>query len=107
MSQRMTKQSWDNFTADITSKKFYLTIRELDELIQINGQKPLSYKMKECLFESFKVKKNIEDNPEDLNERLVNARDLISARLMKKTKRIDDLIAIQREQDNQRDDYML
>ena len=47
------------------------------------------------LFESYKVNKNIEDNPDEITERLVNVKDLVSARLTKKTKRIDDLIAIE------------
>jgi hypothetical protein len=47
-----------------------------------------------AIFETFKVNKNIEDNPNELGERLVNVRDLCSARLTRKTKRIDDLIAI-------------
>jgi hypothetical protein len=64
-------------------------------------------KLKEYLFESFKVKRNMEDNPEELNDRLINARDIISTRLMKKSKKIDDLIAIQREQENIRDDIAL
>ena len=67
----------------------------------------LTLKMKEYIFESFKVKKGMEDNPEDINDRLVNARDIISTRLMKKNKKIDDLIAIQREQENLRDDIAL
>jgi len=39
----------------------------------------------------------MEDNPEDIRIRLVNVKDLVSARLTKKTKRIDDLIAIEQE----------
>lgn len=34
-------------------------------------------------------------------------KELISSRLSQKAKKIDDLIAIQREQDNMRDDIML
>lgn len=37
----------------------------------------------------------MEDNPEEVSERLVNVKDLVSTRLTKKTKRIDDLIAIE------------
>ena len=48
----------------------------------------------QAIFETFKVQKNIEDNPEELSERLVNVKDLVSTRLTRKTKRIDDLIAI-------------
>ena len=46
------------------------------------------------LFESYKVHKNIEENPEEMELRLVNVKDLVSTRLSRKTKRIDDLIAI-------------
>jgi len=49
------------------------------------------------IFETFKVNKNFEDNPEDMSARLVNVKDLVSTRLTKKSKRIDDLIAIEQE----------
>ena len=47
------------------------------------------------IFETFKVNKNPEDNPSEMSDRLVNVKDLVSTRLVRKTKRIDDLIAIQ------------
>ena len=47
------------------------------------------------IFETFKVNRNLEDNPDELGERIVNVKDLVSARLTRKTKRINDLIAIQ------------
>ena len=47
------------------------------------------------IFETFKVHKNMEDNPEEMSERVVNVKDLVSTRLTRKTKRIDDLIAIE------------
>ena len=50
-----------------------------------------------AIFETFKVNKNVEDNPEQLGERLVNVKDLVSARLTRKTKRINDLIAIEQQ----------
>lgn len=46
------------------------------------------------IFETYKVHKNIEDNPDDLGARLVNVKDLVSTRLTRKMKRVDDLIAI-------------
>jgi hypothetical protein len=54
----------------------------------------MTNKLKEYLFESYKVKKNLEDNPNELDDRQIEAKDLVSARIMRKTKRIDDLIAI-------------
>ena len=38
--------------------------------------------------------KSIEDNPENLDDRLVNVRDLVSSKLTRKTRRIDDMIAL-------------
>ena len=59
------------------------------------------------IFETFKVHRNIEDNPEEMTERLVNVKDLVSTRLARKTKRIDDLIAIQQEIIQQKEDFKL
>ena len=49
----------------------------------------------ENIFETYKVNRNIEDNPEEIEARLVNVKDLVSTRLTRKIKRVDDLIAIQ------------
>lgn len=46
------------------------------------------------IFETYKVHKSLEDNPEELGERVVNVKDLVSTRLGRKLKRVDDLIAI-------------
>ena len=50
-----------------------------------------------AIFETYKVYKNVEDNPSELVDCLVNVKDLVSARLTRKTKRINDLIAIQQD----------
>ena len=60
-----------------------------------------------AIFETFKAKKNIEDNPDDLCERVVNVKDLVSTRLKKKAKRINDLIAIQQETIQRKEDSKL
>lgn len=59
------------------------------------------------IFETFKVNKNVEDNPDDLGERIVNVKDLVSARLTRKAKRIDDLIAVQQQKDQYQDDIKM
>ena len=93
----MSRQDWDIFAADIINKKYLIKIKDLNTLLVESGQNPLTAKLKEYLFESYKAKRNTEDNPDDINERFINAKDIISTRLMKKNKKIDDLIAIQRE----------
>jgi len=60
-----------------------------------------------AIFETFKVHKNPEENPEEIGERLVNVKDLCSTRLARKTKRIDDLIAIQQEKNQIQEDFKL
>lgn len=94
VASSMSRQDWDIFSADIINKKYLITIKDLNTLLVESGQQPLTAKLKEYLFESYKAKRNSEDNPEDINERLINAKDIISTRLMKKNKKIDDLIAI-------------
>ena len=41
------------------------------------------------------MKKNLEDNPDELDERIVNVKELVSSKLTRKNRRIDDLIALQ------------
>ena len=103
----MSKSAWDAFSLQIASKKYILSIGDLNENLENQNQAPLTYKMKEFLFEAFKAKRNAEDNPDDINERLINVKELLSSKLSQKNKKIDDLIAIQREQDSMRDDIML
>ena len=59
------------------------------------------------IFETFKVHKNIEENPEELGDRLVNVKDLVSTRLSRKSKRVDDLIAIQQQKDQMQEDIKM
>ena len=59
------------------------------------------------IFETFKVNRNLEDNPDELGERIVNVKDLVSARLTRKTKRINDLIAIQQQKQQMKEDVKL
>lgn len=103
----MPKPAWDSFVSEIRKKKYMMTVREISEMLKKEGQRGLDDRMKEFLFESFKAHRNVEDNPDDVNDRLVNIRDLVSSRLTQKNRKIDDLIAIQREKDNARDDIKL
>ena len=59
------------------------------------------------IYETFKVHKNPEDNPEELSERVVKVKDLVSARLSKRAKRVDDLIAIEQDKLQQVEDFKL
>lgn len=60
-----------------------------------------------AILETYKVHKNVEDNPADIKQCLVNVKDLVSTRLTRKTKRIDDLIAIQQDRIQQEEDIKL
>ena len=60
-----------------------------------------------AIFETFKAHRNIEDNPDDLGQRVVNVKDLVSTRLKRKAKRINDLIAIQQETIQRKEDSKL
>ncbi len=81
-------------TDDIARKHdFSLSVGRLEKLLKHHmPQILLSYKEKEAIFESFKVKQSIEDNPDNIDERLVSLHALVNARKTAKLKRIDQLI---------------
>ena len=99
ISQRMESQEWDLFTSEIIKKNYKITLNELSQLLLNFTNKELSKRQMTNIFESYKVHRNMEDNPEEIGERLVNVKDLVSTRLTRKMKRVDDLIQIQQERE--------
>jgi len=90
----MPQQEWELFTSEIIKTKYRVTLDLLSQLLEEFTNEGLSQSQMQYIFETFKVNRNVEDNPEELGERVVNVKDLVSARLTRKTKRINDLIAI-------------
>lgn len=72
-----------------------MKICQLDSLLKNLLKLNLSYKEKEALFETFKVKANIEDNPDSLDDRLISLHALVNARKQSRLKRIDQLITLE------------
>ncbi len=72
-----------------------MKIHQLDSLLKNTLKIEFSYKEKEALFETFKVKQNIEDNPDNIDERLVSLHALANARKQSRLKRIDQLISLE------------
>lgn len=54
----------------------------------------LSKQQMTFIFETYKVNHNMEDNPSQLGERVVSMKDLVSTRIKRKNKRINDVLAI-------------
>lgn len=71
-----------------------MTLGALSQLLEQFTNEGLTKTQMNAIYETFKVNKNPEDNPSEISDRLVNVKDLVSTRLVRKTKRIDDLIAI-------------
>lgn len=95
ISQKMERQEWELFTSEIIKNKYKVTLGFLNQLLEQFTNQSLTKQEMQSIFETFKVHRNIEDNPEAIADRLVNVKDLVSTRLTRKTKRIDNIIAIQ------------
>ena len=94
-SQKMQSQEWELFTSELIKKEYKVTLRDLSQLLLNFTNKELSRRQMTNIYETYKVHRNAEDNPEEVEDRLVNVKDLVSTRLTRKMKRVDDLIAIQ------------
>ena len=49
-----------------------MTIKEFNRLLKKFCKKELDDKEKECIWETFKVKQYIEDNPDNINDRVIS-----------------------------------
>ena len=92
ISEKVDREEWEVLTTELIKKKYTVTIQELIKLLGNYSSKKISDQQKEAIWETFKVKKNLEDNPESLEDRLINVKELVSSKLTRQTRRINELI---------------
>jgi hypothetical protein len=86
-------------TQELTKRRYEIKLNDLSELLDKYSNLTLSKEQMEAIWETFKVKKNLEENPEDVAERLVTCKALVSSGLTRKARRVDELISMQKEAD--------
>ncbi len=64
----------------------------------------LNLKDKEAVWESFKVKPHIEDNPDNIEERLVSLQALVNARKQNRLKKLNQLISMEADDEQAAED---
>lgn len=72
-----------------------MKVGELEKVIKNLLSIGLTYKEKEYVWETFKVKQYLEDNPDNLNERVVSLQALLNAKKQSRLKRINELISME------------
>lgn len=86
---KFTNQEWDLFTFELIKMRYQIKIKDLSSMLLSYKGVVLSQEEIKYLYEAYKV------NDSDLGsieERLVNVKDLVSTKLNRKHKRIDELI---------------
>ena len=91
----MEPEEWELFTSEIINANYQVTLNHLSQLLEQFMNEGLTNQQKSFIFESYKVHRDLEDNPDEMGKRLVTMKDLVSTRILKKNKRIDEVIAIQ------------
>lgn len=89
IAQKADDDTWAEISALIASNNFEMKIKDLNTVLQTYLGMKLHNKEKEYVWESFKVKQYLEDNPDDLNERLVSLHALLNAKKQTRLKKIN------------------
>lgn len=89
IAQKADDDTWAEISALIASNNFEMKIKDLNTVLQTYLGMKLHNKEKEYVWESFKVKPYLEDNPDDLNERLVSLHALLNAKKQTRLKKIN------------------
>jgi hypothetical protein len=88
----MDDDKWDIMAKELQRFNFEVTIRGFNTyLVKFMGQ-GLTTKEKECIWETFKVRDNIEDNSDSVDERVVNLQTLVSCKKSNRLKKINEII---------------
>ena len=66
VSTKMEQQEWDLFTSDIIKKDYKITLKSLHSRLVNFTSIGLTQRQMTNIFETYKVHRNIEDNPEEL-----------------------------------------
>lgn len=84
-----------------------MTIKDLSNLIFKTIGINLTTKDKDSIWESFKVKQYIEDNPDSLDDRLVSLQALINARKQTRLKKVQQLINMEADDEQVAEDIKI
>jgi hypothetical protein len=84
-----------------------MTLGEIDNLLQavLGASSGFTLKDKEAIWESFKVRQAIEENPDALDERLVSLHALLNARKSTRINKIQQLMTKQALEEQAQEDF--
>ena len=97
LSQNIKREQWEAISQELIKFKFIVTLGQLEDILDKHGDFKLSKQQKVFIHETYKTKKSIDDTVQNIDDKLVNVKDLVSSKLTRKNRRIDDLIALQQE----------
>jgi len=89
----------------VVQADFSMTVGEVDAMLQeVFKGMGLGLREKEALWESFKVRQALEDNPDSIDERLVSLHALLNARKQSKLTRIQKLLNEEADEEQAKED---
>ena len=78
ISSKADKKQWELLTYELIKRKYTCTCQELSNLLNHFITEKLTRHQMEAIWETFKVNKNVEENAELVEDRLVNVKPLFS-----------------------------
>ena len=70
MAAKCDERQWEGLVAQVVKSEFTMSIRGLGKVLREVGVK-MEQRDKEAVWEAFRLKGNLEDNPDALDDRLV------------------------------------
>lgn len=77
-SAKCDKKQWELLTFELIKRKYIVSCKELSDLLNRFIKERLTKPNMDAIWETFKMNKNVEENPENVEERLVNVKPLFS-----------------------------
>lgn len=82
-----------------------MRVKDLENLLMRMMGLSLKDSEKEAIWETFKVKESIEDNPDKIDDRVIGLQALLNARKVNKKQKVQDLINIEQEDEQNAEDF--
>ena len=96
-SRKSEDNAWQEFSAAVVEAGMQMTIGELGKNLDKYLGYNMTHKDKECIWETFKQRPHLEDNPDTLDDRLVALQSLLQSRHHSRFQRVYQLLSLEQE----------
>ena len=83
LSQSIKREQWEDISTELMPSRYIVSLGKLSSVLKDKANYQLTHQHKQFIFKTYKVSKNIEDDSNNIDDRMVNVKELITSKMTK------------------------